>query len=45
MLLCVMIFSEAMTRPWQRVAIRIAGAWIGASALLVLSLTLASRTV
>lgn len=44
MLLCVMIFSEAMTRPWQRVAIRIAGAWIGASALLVLSLTLASRT-
>lgn len=44
MLLAVMIFSEAMTRPWQRIAIRIAGAWIGASALLVLSLTVASRT-
>lgn len=32
-------FTASLTRPWQRTAIRVAGSWTAASALIVLTLT------
>lgn len=32
-------FAAGLGRPWQRIAIRVAGSWVAASALIVLTLT------
>jgi len=37
----VTLIARYATRPWQRVGVRIVGAWIAASAILVLALRLA----
>jgi urease accessory protein len=31
-------FAAALDRPWQRIAIRVAGSWVAASSLIVLML-------
>lgn len=36
---------SALCRPWQRIAVRAAGSWVGASALLVLALAASGRPV
>ncbi len=36
---------SALHRPWQHIAVRAAGSWVGASALLVLALAASGRSV
>ena len=41
LLLYAMVFADFFTRrEWQRIGLRIAGSWVAASAMLVLSLSL-----
>ena len=41
LLMAVVKFSAALRRDWQRIALRIVGSWIAASAMMVLALRLA----